>query len=176
MANEDHGTAGFTLVELMIVVAIMAILAALAIQSFYGAFVWRTKTSEATANLAAIRTGEESYRSENDSYFACIQYPAAVPPSSGILWVPAASGNFQDIGFAADGVVRFAYTVTAIPPVAGTSPPYFTATAQSDLDDDGAAALYMISNDPAEATADAQGRIASVVYPKSVHDATSDDY
>ena len=166
---------GFSLVELMIVVAIMAILAAIAIPSFLR-FSMRSKTAEATSNLSAIRTGEESYRSENDVYFACAQYPAAVPSSSGTLWVTDASGNFRDIGFAADGIVRFAYTVTAIAPVAGVSPPYFTATAQSDIDDDGVASLYMVSNDPAEGTADSSGDTAPAVYPKAIHDATSDDF
>ena len=175
MADEDHGTEGFSLIELMIVVAIMAILASLAIQAFYGALVWKTKTSEATANLSAIRTGEEAYRSENDVYLSAGAYPAAVPPASGILWADTEATGFKDIGFAADGIVRFSYTVTATAPTA-VAPAYFTATANSDMDDDGISATYVVSNNPAETAVDSRGRIAPNVYPKAIHDSASDDY
>ena len=58
---------GFTLIELMIVVAIIGILAAIAIPNFLR-FQLKAKTSEAKVNLAAIRTAEESYLAEFGSY------------------------------------------------------------------------------------------------------------
>lgn len=51
---------GFTLVELMIVVAILGILAALAVPSFIS-YVRRSKTSEAYANLTNIFKATASY-------------------------------------------------------------------------------------------------------------------
>jgi len=58
---------GFTLIELMIVVAIIGILAAIAIPNFLK-FQAKSKMSEAKTNLGAIYTGETSYFGEQNSY------------------------------------------------------------------------------------------------------------
>src|SRR5258705_13711864 len=58
---------GFTLIELMIVVAIIRIPAAIAIPNFLR-FQLKAKTSEGKTNLAAIRTSEQSFYSEYGRY------------------------------------------------------------------------------------------------------------
>ncbi len=58
---------GFTLIELMIVVAIIGILAAIAIPNFLR-FQARAKQSEAKQNLGAIFTSYVSYFSDSNSY------------------------------------------------------------------------------------------------------------
>jgi type IV pilus assembly protein PilA len=63
---------GFTLIELMIVVAIIGLLAALAIPNFIR-FQARSKQSEVKANLKSLFTAEKSYYQEKDTYSGCIK-------------------------------------------------------------------------------------------------------
>ena len=58
---------GFTLIELMIVVAIIGILAAIAVPNFIK-FQARSKQSEVRANLKALWTAEKAYFQEKDTY------------------------------------------------------------------------------------------------------------
>ncbi len=60
---------GFTLIELMIVVAIIGILAAIAVPNFVK-FQCRSKQSEARGNMKAVYVAQESYKAEFDSYGA----------------------------------------------------------------------------------------------------------
>jgi len=63
---------GFTLIELMIVVAIIGILAALAIPNFIK-FQARSKQSEVKSNLKAMFTAQQSYKQEHDVYSICVR-------------------------------------------------------------------------------------------------------
>jgi len=123
---------GFTLIELMIVVAIIGILAAIAIPNFVR-FQLRSKSSEGKTNLAAIRTSEESYFAEYGTYINATGSPAAqnVPPSAKQAFLDAgiAGNNFDTIGWQPEGQVYFQYGVVVI----GTD---YMADAQADIDND----------------------------------------
>jgi type IV pilus assembly protein PilA len=81
------GKKGFTLIELMIVVAIIGILAAIAIPNFLK-FQAKSKQSEAKASLGAIYTGQISFFGETNQF-----------------------GNFDQINWSPSGTPRYHYTL-----------------------------------------------------------------
>lgn len=78
---------GFTLLELMITMAIIAILAAIAIPS-YSEYVRRSRITEAFATLSGMRVKMEQYFQDNRTYAtACGAAPSVAP-------LPAPTANF----------------------------------------------------------------------------------
>jgi type IV pilus assembly protein PilA len=69
MLNLKKKIRGFTLIELMIVVAIIGILAAIAIPNFMK-FQAKSKQSEAKTNLKSLYTAQKAYFGEKDGYEA----------------------------------------------------------------------------------------------------------
>ena len=108
-----RGQKGFTLIELMIVVAIIGILAAIAIPNFLR-FQLRARSSEGKTNLAAIRTSEESYQAEFGNYVSTSgAAPTAASVGSNKQAMPSNAG-FTDLGWAPEGEVYFSYQATTI--------------------------------------------------------------
>ncbi|HVQ61685.1 MAG TPA: type IV pilin protein [Burkholderiales bacterium] len=76
-----HRHSGFTLIEVMITIAIVAILAAVALPN-YSAYITRGKIAEATSNLLAMRTKMEQFFQDNRTYAgACAAGTVAALPT-----------------------------------------------------------------------------------------------
>ena len=67
--NTMNKYAGFTLIELMIVVAIVCFLSIIAVPNFF-AFLAKAKRSEAYMNLGSIYTAQKAYWAEHGTYSA----------------------------------------------------------------------------------------------------------
>ncbi len=120
---------GFTLVELMVVVALIGVLSAIAIPNF-SKYILRAKSGEAAINIQAIITCEISYSGLQDIYLAAEESPPTPLSSTRRPWNDV-SGNFTSLGFKPDGQVYFGYKATT-----SASNATFTTGAISDIDGD----------------------------------------
>jgi type IV pilus assembly protein PilA len=135
---------GFTLIELMIVVAIIGILAAIAIPNFLR-FQLKAKSSEGKTNLAAIRTAEESFFAEYGTYVSAEPSPTTILYNVKTAFINEYGPGlgFDRMGWSPEGEVYFNYSV-AVPVAADT----FTAGAVADIDNDSTPQAWGYAKDP----------------------------
>lgn len=109
---------GFTLIELMIVVAIIGILAAIAIPNFLR-YQAKAKQSEAKGQLGSIFTSQITYKSEKDSY------------ATGI----------GDLDWSTSGSPRYGYSLGNV------TATVFSAQASANIDSDTLSDAWVINED-----------------------------
>lgn len=109
---------GFSLVELMVVVAIIAILSAIAVPRFR-TFQAKARQAEAKTNLSMIFTLEQSYQAENDTYVnmtPAIGGPSGNCPNTGVelgFYLTDCGQSRYDYDVAGASTVAFGATATS---------------------------------------------------------------
>ncbi|MCO4768831.1 MAG: prepilin-type N-terminal cleavage/methylation domain-containing protein [Deltaproteobacteria bacterium] len=129
-----HDSRGFTLIELMIVVAIISILASIAIPNFM-MMQMRAKRAELPVNINTLRLSELAYHSEWDEYTSAPLTPLTMPGASMTTFTGGGYAQFTMLGWYPDGLVRGQYQVQATGGVTFQTDD-FTATAACDVDAD----------------------------------------
>jgi type IV pilus assembly protein PilA len=159
---------GFTLLELMVTLAIIAILVAVSVPNFLR-FQARAKQSEVKSNLKALYTCEKAYLQEKDVYSTSINAIGFTPERGNrYRYSLAASGTLEDrtgtMAFSSStatgvDVDVFKYGVAATTGIPTTSPcstisvtpgpqgANFTALAWGNIDNDATIDTWSISSD-----------------------------
>ncbi len=146
MDNQNRRNArGFTILELMVSVAIVGILAAVAIPSFR-TYQWKAKRSEAYMNLAALANSQKAFHALHDNFVGV----APAEPGNTLANVPGETARdssslstaFAEIGWEAEGEVYFDYDTNTLG-VACACAKCFTATAYGDIDGDNSQSAIM---------------------------------
>lgn len=121
-------TEGFTLIELMVTVAILAVLASIAIPAYNG-YITTGHKAECQTEAAAIQLAEEEYFLQNSTYKAgtmnavtantSLITPAQVPPTLAGIYTPsnqassAALTNCTYVVTAGASGIATSYVITA---------------------------------------------------------------
>ena len=108
---------GFSLIEVMVVVAIIGILATLAIPNFTG-WIASSKQTEAKTNLMAMYTAQKVFFASNQKY----------------------ASDFNDLAFEIPQDAKYTYTIEGRETT-------FTITAEANLDDDATNDVWTIDQD-----------------------------
>jgi len=134
--------AAFTMVELMIVIAIIGVLASVAVPGFVK-YQMTSKRAEAFTNLRGLATSQKAFYGEWGSYVDSAPEPwntSGIAPSRQKRAVSALTAAFSGLGWTPEGDVYYDYDSCSSAGTAGcscTCPTCFTVSAWGDLDDDG---------------------------------------
>lgn len=101
---------GFSLVELMVVVAIIGILASIAVPTFRSMQV-RAKRAELPSCIDGIKTAQIGYATTYNEFVTTNEAPRASLSVDGVpvAWPGTADASWDPLGWEPDGLVRGAY-------------------------------------------------------------------
>ena len=155
--------AAFTLIELMIVVAIIGVLASLALPVFRSV-LFRSRTAEVPGNLNALFKGAAAYYAAERGAkgqtgtmsVGCVvgdSGPQPATPRSQKQRVPGNNDQFRAIGFSVGDYAYFSYGIASKPSVGATGQcggtrndnAVYTMYANGDLDADGTLSVFELA-------------------------------
>nr|BFD62398.1 hypothetical protein BdHM001_10790 [Bdellovibrio sp. HM001] len=110
-SSKRKSQSGFSLVELMVVVAIIGILASIAIPSI-NKYMAKARQSEAKTNLSSLYTAEKAFFTEYNTY----------------------DSRFAAVGFTPEGALRYNVGFSAAGTIAGVGDGYQTAPSVASFD------------------------------------------
>jgi prepilin-type N-terminal cleavage/methylation domain-containing protein len=148
MDRSNRAKGGFTLIELMITMAILGVLISVAVPAFKN-YRMNAKRAESYSNLSAIAKSEQARYAEFNSYIDALAEPinSGFGPDTQRYDSDAVTESFLSVGWAPEGQVYYSYDVVTDGSTgancAGCDGGCFTASAYGDLDGDGANAIIL---------------------------------